>query len=159
MYNTNIDLFFPENKDNYINLIEKGLVYCPELIRKKILICSTEIIQNNIIHNKNRFTNSYFSINFTRINNKFYTNYTQILEKKTAKILIEKIDLVNSKSLEELKEIYENNILEENNNSAGNGLITCKLKSKNSIIHTGIEEVEVQNINSVFFNITLTFKL
>lgn len=159
-HQTNIDFFFPENLDNYTDLLNRGIEYCPESIRKKILICSTEIIQNNIIHNENINNNSYFSINFQRINQKFLSTYTHLLSKKSAITILEKIDFINSKTIEELQTIYQLNLINPSlNNSVGNGLITCKLKSKNNIIHTEISEIEEQNINNIFFNIVLMFKL
>ena len=128
-----------------IETIESQLAEIEKPLRKRIVSCAIELIQNNIIHNSGNeiVVKAYESDNYITLN-----TYRK-LNDSNAKILSNKIVDTNEKSTTKLKELFKQNL---NNESAtqgtGNGLILCRLKS-DSEIHT--------NYDGDTFEITLKF--
>jgi hypothetical protein len=120
-------------KDDYIDFhikIEEKIKNLPLPLRKRIIACSTELIQNNFIHNNNMPMN--FQIAATSKNILIRCLYHQANKKLIQ--LTDIIENINSFSFLKLKELYLNNLTSNTNgDTTGNGLIICKLKSKNNI--------------------------
>lgn len=117
-----------ESRDNFASsLIENLDSINPTGLRKKIINCSIELIQNNIKHN------THFSELSICEDKDFYTiNITEQIEIKNYLKIKSKIDKINQFTLDGLQDIFKNN-LTKNAKNTGNGLIFCRLKSANPI--------------------------
>lgn len=128
-----------------IDTIESQLAEIEKPLRKRIVSCAIELIQNNIIHNSGNeiVVKAYESDNYITLN-----TYRK-LNDSNAKTLSNKIIDTNENSIIKLKELFKYNL---NNGSAtqgtGNGLILCRLKSDSEIY---------SNYDGDTFEITLKF--
>ena len=113
-----------------IETIESQLAEIERPLRKRIVSCAIELIQNNIIHN----SGNEILVNAYESDNQITLNTYRKLSDANAIILQNKILDINNKSIFQLKELFKQNL---NNESAtqgtGNGLILCRLKSDSEI--------------------------
>lgn len=134
-----------ETRENMIETIESQLAEIEKPLRKRIVSCTIELIQNNIIHNNG----TEIVVKAYESNDQITLNTYRKLNDSNALILRNKILDINNKSIIQLKELFKQNL---NNESAtqgtGNGLILCRLKS-DSDIYT--------NSDGDTFEITLKF--
>ena len=102
-------------------------------LEKNIKIIASELIQNNFIHN--HYKKSLLKIEKT--SNSIMIDFVFDMDITECKRLGEKIEIINNYSDDELTIIKKNNLisknLDENRPKTGNGLIICKLKTKNKI--------------------------
>ena len=128
-----------------IETIENQLAEIEKPLRKRIVSCTIELIQNNIIHNNG----TEIVVKAYESNDQITLNTYRKLNHSSTIILHNKILDINNKSIIQLKELFKQNL---NNESAtqgtGNGLILCRLKS-DSDIYT--------NSDGDTFEITLKF--
>ncbi|MBO4614060.1 MAG: hypothetical protein J5709_02975 [Bacteroidales bacterium] len=128
-----------------IETIESQLAEIEKPLRKRIISCAIELIQNNIIHN----SRNEIVVKAYESDNQITLNTYRKLNDSNAIFLQDKILDINNKSIFQLKELFKKNL---NNESAtqgtGNGLILCRLKS-DSEIYT--------NSDGDTFEITLKF--
>ena len=128
-----------------IETIERQLAEIEKPLRKRIVSCAIELIQNNIIHN----SGNEIVVKAHESDNQITLNTYRKLNGLNATILQNKILDINTKSAFQLKDLFKQNL---NNESAtqgtGNGLILCRLKS-DSEIYT--------NSDGDTFEITLKF--
>ena len=128
-----------------IETIESQLAEIGKSLRKRIVSCAIELIQNNIIHNSGNeiVVKAYESDSQITLN-----TYRKLNDANTITIQSKILD-INNKNTIQLKELFKQNL---NNESAtqgtGNGLILCRLKS-DSEIYT--------NSDGDTFEITLKF--
>lgn len=128
-----------------IETIESQLAEIEKPLRKRIVSCAIELIQNNIIHNSGNeiVVKAYESDNHITLN-----TYRK-LNDSNALFLQNKILDINNKNTFQLKELFKQNISNESAaQGTGNGLILCRLKS-DSDIYT--------NSDGDTFEITLKF--
>lgn len=129
------------NKEDYSDfniILQEKLMALGIRNLKKILISAVELIQNNLIHNDNL----KLELKIYRDNNYIFVETQQYLIPEICTQVINKISKINTQSISELKEIYQQNIKNTDNISqnAGNGFIICKLKSENNIDIKVIDE-------------------
>ena len=113
-----------------IETIESQLAEIEKTLRKRIVSCAIELIQNNLIHN----SGNGIVVKAYESDNKITLNTYRKLSDANAIILQNKILDINNKDTFQLKELFKQNL---NNESAtqgtGNGLILCRLKSDSEI--------------------------
>ena len=125
-----------QNRDNYANTLENSLSGLDIKVRKRIIICCIELIQNNLKYNQAENIN----IEISRQGNKLTVNTFRKMSPS-----------INERETSEWQVKYQNNICKEiSSESTGNGLIICKLKSSNDII---------TNIENNILEISLNFEL
>jgi len=148
----NTIIAFREIKDyeNFSYDLKNQLSCLNPVIRKKIIIIATELIQNNIIHNNSK--PCVLSINVQK--NYVYFEINQLTEADKLKKIRETLASINELSETSLKDIYKNNISNFNKKNVGNGLILCRLKSGNKI---GLLSEKTDNEN--IYSFTLAIKL
>ena len=136
-----------QNRDNYANILENSLSGLDIKVRKRIIICCIELIQNNLKYNQAESIN----IEISRQGNKLTVNTFRKISPSEAAELITRIKSINESEVSELQVKYQSNICKEiSSESTGNGLIICKLKSSNDII---------TNIENNILEISLNFEL
>ncbi len=119
-----------ENKENFVEILENNLQGIDKSVRKRIILCTIELIQNNLIYNQNEAIQISIIENSCEIQ---LQTKRKILQSE-AENLIKKIVEVNSYNNQFLKDLYLENLKSENaNTSTGNGLIVCKYKSDGDI--------------------------
>ena len=144
---TILSLHFSAGSDceNIVETLENKLQEIDKPLRKRIISCAIELLQNNSIHNNS----NGIDISVTEINGCVKLNTTRKLNEKSAKFLNNKIREINNISTDNLKVLFKKNISAENlEQGTGNGLILCRLKSD-----TAIET----KFSSETFEINLTF--
>ncbi len=141
-----------DSEDDYLNfrfVAEKALVELDFRLKKKLLICLTELIQNNIIHNQS----STCQIEVYSSDNQIFIKSKQRLSFENIKNIENKLSLINRMSIPDLEALKRINIIkavEENRVSPGNGLIICRIKSENKIdlnIINGTKKNNSEEIN------------
>jgi transcriptional regulator of heat shock response len=137
-------------KDNFAQiLIDKLEIITPTTIKKKIITCCIELIQNNLKYNSYPAT-----LQIIEYREFFIINIIETIKKdpfiKTSQI----INRINETDLTTLKNIYNNN-LDSINENTGNGLILCRLKSHDKII---TEYKEIHNSKLIKFGITIKIR-
>ena len=153
-----VKLSFPLNKDNYHIIIEdllKNQSYFDKKMKKNILICVIELIQNIFKHNilfKNNIFN-HIDIECNLLKNKVIVKISQIINQEQLLKLIDIINGINNISLEEIKGQYIKNLENNDSEHVGNGLLLCKLKSQNQINFDYYYDEKY-----VLMNFILTFK-
>lgn len=120
-----------EDYNNVHNILISTLDIFPKRLMKKIIICSTEIIQNNILHN----TNHKLSLSIHENDSLIITMFDFFVNNDIYNSIKAKIDTINSLSIQKLQTIYKYNLQNTNQISTGanNGLVLCRLKSNNYI--------------------------
>ena len=108
-------------------LLQKLNFITPLGLKKKIISCSIELIQNNLKHNAE-------SANFiiSEHEKHYLIKIKESVKNELYLKLLSKINTINSKSVDSIKEQYQTNLTKDNQNT-GNGLIFCRLKSENTI--------------------------
>lgn len=126
----NYEFNLPDDYHNFNLIIESALKEHNIVSAKKILICSTELIQNNIIHNNLSPSKIEISTNYDTT----IIEYSQIAVAENYFKINSLIDTINNISILSIKEKIRNNIIKENRESScGNGLMICRYKSGNNI--------------------------
>ena len=116
--------------DNIVETLENQLQEIDKPLRKKIISCTIELLQNNTIHNKG----NGIDISVTETDGCIRLNTTRKLDEKSAIFLSNKIQEINNISTDNLKELFKRNLSAENlSQGTGNGLILCRLKSDTDI--------------------------
>ena len=126
-----LEVSINENSDAYLDILESKLSNLKLSIKKRIIGCTIELIQNAFIHN-----NSDASLIITENEKEYRLSISQFLKDEEFTNLDSKIKLINAYSETELKEKYLSNIKKTTDNNTthtGNGLIFCRLKSRNQI--------------------------
>lgn len=112
-----------ENMDNKLNGIDKPL-------RKRIISCAIELLQNNTIHNNG----NEIHISVIESNDFIKLRTSRKLDGTNSLCLNYKIKEINNISIDDLKKTFKQNISNENmEQGTGNGLILCRLKSDSDI--------------------------
>lgn len=120
-------------KNDYENIVEtldSQLQKIDKTLRKRIISCAIELLQNNTIHNKGN------GIDISIIENDvcIKLNTARKLDEKSANFINNKIQDINNISADNLKELFKKNLSAENlTQGTGNGLILCRLKSDTAI--------------------------
>lgn len=96
-------------------------------IAKRIVLCSIELIQNNIIHN-----NKSSEILISETENTINLKLSQTIFIDDAQKILKIINSINKLNTDELKNIYRTNLAGDKK-TTGNGLISCRIKSDNII--------------------------
>ena len=118
----------PKDLDSFIEKASVKLSHINIKLRKRLISCSIELIQNNFIHNQSELT-----LLIIDKGNYYTIEITQMIDTLQYKNLKEHLDTINKMSQDELKEKHKNNLISNTLNSTGNGLIFCRLKSENMI--------------------------
>lgn len=124
-----------EDYENLIAILDPAISLVPSAFKKKVLICCTELIQNNHIHNPG----TEISLLIFTVGHLLKIEATQIVTENVLNLISEKIKKLNALSIEELTLLYRENlttsetIRHQGQQTTGNGLITCRLKSQNPL--------------------------
>ena len=125
---TILSLHFSTESDceNIVETLENQLQEIDKPLRKRIISCVIELLQNNTIHNHS----NGIDISVAEIDDCIKLNTIRKLDEKSAKFLNNKIQEINNISTDNLKELFKKNLSTENlEQGTGNGLILCRLKS------------------------------
>ena len=144
---TILSLHFSAGSDceNIVETLESKLQEIDKPLRKRIISCAIELLQNNTIHNKG----NGIDISVTETDANIKLNTARKLDEKSANFLNNKIQGINNISTDNLKELFKKNLSAENlEQGTGNGLILCRLKS-DKIIETKFSD-ETFEINLAF---------
>ena len=133
-----------ENNDNFADIIDKSLSQASKAIRKRIVSCAIELIQNNLIYNNK----GEIIIEVFESEESYFLNTSRKIDYEVAKILKNKISAINSTEREQLKKMFLENLDKNTSGSTGNGLILCRLKSDDIINVT--ETTDKLEINLIF---------
>lgn len=119
-----------KNSDSFIEQIDAKLSNLKKQLKKRIIGCCIELIQNNLKHNS-----SVANLLIIKDSDTIKVKISQDLNETESNRIIKIIDSINDKSEQELKDIYQSNIKKNNFDklNTGNGLIYCRIKSKKSI--------------------------
>ncbi len=116
--------------ENIVETLESKLQEIDKPLRKRIISCAIELLQNNTIHNQG----NGIDISVAEMNDKIKLNTARKLDLKSVKLLNNKIQEINNISTCNLKELFKKNLSAENlTQGTGNGLILCRLKSDTDI--------------------------
>lgn len=116
--------------ENIVETLENKLQEIDKPLRKRIISCAIELLQNNTIHNKG----NGIEISVTESDDCVKLNTARKLDEKSTKFLNDKIQEINNISIDNLKELFKKNLSAENlEQGTGNGLILCRLKSESDI--------------------------
>lgn len=129
---TILSLHFSAGSDckNIVETLESQLQEIDKPLRKRIISCAIELLQNNSIHNNS----NEIDISVTETDANIKLNTARKLDEKCAKFLNNKIQEINNISIGNLKELFKKNLSAENlTQGTGNGLILCRLKSDTAI--------------------------
>lgn len=146
---TILSLHFSAGSDceNIVETLENKLQEIDKPLRKRIISCAIELLQNNTIHNKG----NGMDISVIKTDDCIILNTTRKLDEKSANYLNNKIQEINNISINNLKELFKKNLSAENlEQGTGNGLILCRLKP-DSYIETKFSDDT--------FEINLTFNI
>lgn len=110
--------------------MESQLQEIDKPLRKRIISCAIELLQNNTIHNHG----NGIDISVTETDNCIKLNTARKLDEKSANFINNKIQEINNISIANLKELFKKNLSAENlTQGTGNGFILCRLKSDSDI--------------------------
>ena len=129
---TILSLHFSAGSDceNIVETLESKLQEIDKPLRKRIISCAIELLQNNTIHNKG----NGIDISIIEMGNCIRLNTARKLDEKSAIFINNKIQEINNISIDNLKELFKKNLSAENlEQGTGNGLILCRLKSDTAI--------------------------
>ncbi len=116
--------------ENIVETLESKLQEIDKPLRKRIISCAIELLQNNTIHNKGN------GIDFSVIESDgcIKLKTARELDEISANYLNNKIQEINNIGTNNLKELFKKNLSSENlEQGTGNGLILCRLKSDSDI--------------------------
>lgn len=121
-----------KNRENFTDIIDESLSQLDKTIRRRIVSCAIELIQNNLKYN----TSEDIIVELTEEDGTYLLNTSRNLDQETCNMLIEKIEEINSTEHETLKRRFLSNLDKDDTaSSTGNGLILCRLKS-DDVIYT-----------------------
>ena len=129
---TILSLHFSAGSDceNIVETLENKLQEIDKPMRKRIISCAIELLQNNTIHNHG----NGIDISVTEMNDCIKLKTARELDIKSINFLNYKIQEINNISIDNLKELFKKNLSAENlEQGTGNGLILCRLKSDSDI--------------------------
>ncbi len=129
---TILSLHFSAGSDseNIVEDLESQLQEIDKPLRKRIISCAIELLQNNTIHNHG----NGIDISVAESDNRIKLDTARKLDEKSAKFINNKIQEINNISIDNLKELFKKNLSVENlEQGTGNGLILCRLKSDSDI--------------------------
>jgi len=116
--------------ENIVETLESQLQEIDKPLRKRIISCTIELLQNNTIHNKS----NGIDISVIESNDCIKLKTARKLDEISANYLNSKIQEINNISIVNLKELFKKNLSAENlEQGTGNGLILCRLKSDSNI--------------------------
>ena len=116
--------------ENIVETLESKLQEIDKPLRKRIISCAIELLQNNSIHNKS----NGIDISVIESNDCIKLKTARKLDIKSINFLNYKIQEINNISIDNLKELFKKNLSAENlEQGTGNGLILCRLKSDSDI--------------------------
>ena len=116
--------------ENIVETLESKLQEIDKTLRKRIISCAIELLQNNTIHNKG----NGIDISVIESDGRIKLKTARKLDRECGKFLIDKIQEINNISTDNLKELFKKNLSSENlEQGTGNGLILCRLKSDTDI--------------------------
>lgn len=144
---TILSLHFSAGSDceNIVETLENKLQGIDKPLRKRIISCTIELLQNNTIHNHS----NGIDISVIESNDCIKLKTARKLDEISANYLNNKIQEINNISVVNLKVLFKKNLSSENlEQGTGNGLILCRLKSD-----TDIES----KLSDETFEINLTF--
>ena len=116
--------------ENIVETLESKLQEIDKPLRKRIISCAIELLQNNTIHNKG----NGIDISVIETNDCIKLKTAWKLDEISTNYLNNKIQEINNISRVNLKELFKKNLSSENlGQGTGNGLILCRLKSDSDI--------------------------
>ncbi len=116
--------------ENIVETWESKLQEIDKPLRKRIISCAIELLQNNTIHNKG----NGIDISVIESNDCIKLKTARKLDEISANYLNNKIQEINNISVVNLKVLFKKNLSSENlEQGTGNGLILCRLKSDSDI--------------------------
>lgn len=116
--------------ENIVETLESKLQEIDKPLRKRIISCAIELLQNNTIHNKG----NGIDISVIETNDCIKLKTARKLDEISTNYLNNKIQEINNISRVNLKELFKKNLSSENlEQGTGNGLILCRLKSDSDI--------------------------
>ncbi len=116
--------------ENIVETLESKLQKIDKPLRKRIISCAIELLQNNSIHNKS----NGIDISVIESNDCIELKTARKLDEISANYLNNKIQEINNIDTNNLKELFKKNLSSENlEQGTGNGLILCRLKSDSDI--------------------------
>lgn len=116
--------------ENIVETLENKLQEIDKPLRKRIISCAIELLQNNSIHNNS----NGIDISVIESNDCIKLKTTRKLDEISANYLNNKIQEINNISVVNLKVLFKKNLSSENlEQGTGNGLILCRLKSDSDI--------------------------
>ncbi|MBQ5571427.1 MAG: hypothetical protein IIT38_00975, partial [Bacteroidales bacterium] len=116
--------------ENIVETLENKLQEIDKPLRKRIISCAIELLQNNTIHNKG----NGIDISVIESDDCIMLKTARKLEEISANYLNNKIQEINNISVVNLKVLFQKNLSSENlEQGTGNGLILCRLKSDSDI--------------------------
>lgn len=127
-----------KNRYNFTDTIDESLSHLCKNIRKRIVSCAIELIQNNLIYN----TDKEIVVEISENEDFYILHTTRKSDNDTCRMLIAKIKEINATGHETLKKRFTDNLMRDNQQAGtGNGLILCKLKSGNDILAVQAEDM------------------
>lgn len=116
--------------ENIVETLENKLQEIDKPLRKRIISCAIELLQNNSIHNHG----NGIDISVIESNDCIKLKTARKLDEISANYLNNKIQEINNIDTNNLKELFKKNLSYENlEQGTGNGLILCRLKSDSDI--------------------------
>lgn len=116
--------------ENIVETLESKLQEIDKPLRKRIISCAIELLQNNFIHNHG----NGIDISVIESDGCIKLKTARKLDEISASYLNNKIQEINNISIVNLKDLFKKNLSSENlGQSTGNGLILCRLKSDSDI--------------------------
>ena len=116
--------------ENIVETLENKLQEIDKPLRKRIISCAIELLQNNSIHNKG----NGIDISVIESDGCIKLKTARELDEISANYLNNKIQEINNISIDNLKDLFKKNLSAENlSQGTGNGLILCRLKSDSDI--------------------------
>ena len=116
--------------ENIVETLESQLQEIKKPLRKRIISCAIELLQNNSIHNHG----NGIDISVIESDGCIKLKTARKLDKISANYLNNKIQEINNIDTNNLKKLFKKNLSSENlEQGTGNGLILCRLKSDSDI--------------------------
>ena len=116
--------------ENIVETLESIPQEIDKPLRKRIISCAIELLQNNFIHNHG----NGIDISVIESDGCIKLKTARKLDKISVNYLNNKIQEINNIDTNNLKELFKKNLSSENlEQGTGNGLILCRLKSDSDI--------------------------
>ena len=129
--------------ENIVETLESKLQEIDKPLRKRIISCAIELLQNNSIHNKS----NGIDISVIESDGCIKLKTARKLDEISASYLNNKIQEINNISIVNLKDLFKKNLSSENlGQGTGNGLIPCRLKSDSDIETKSPDETPETNL-------------